>query len=203
MLFRSLGQRMMGITYADSKNIEEKTERLLSESGISDVEFHTNLAYDPEMQYNAFMETLPMYAGMVLVFLAGYLIIFNVFQISVASDIQFYGKLKTLGMQTKQIKKLIYGQSSRLSLLGIPCGLILGYILGILLIPALIASQDAKPVLSANPVIFIGSALFTWITVMISCLLPARLAGKVSPIEALRYTDTDTEVKRQDRKSVV
>ena len=196
-----LGQRMMGITYADSKNIEEKTERLLSESGISDVEFHTNLAYDPEMQYNAFMETLPMYAGMVLVFLAGYLIIFNVFQISVASDIQFYGKLKTLGMQTKQIKKLIYGQSSRLSLLGIPCGLILGYILGILLIPALIASQDAKPVLSANPVIFIGSALFTWITVMISCLLPARLAGKVSPIEALRYTDTDTEVKRQVKKS--
>ena len=86
-------------------------------------------------------------------------------------------------------------------MLGIPAGLVLGYILGILLIPALIADQDTRPVRSANPVIFIGSALFAWITVMISCMLPARLAGKVSPIEALRYTDTDTEVKRQVKKS--
>ncbi len=195
------GLRMMGITFADSKHIEEHTDRVLAECGVSGVEFQTVLAYNVETQWSIFMESLPMYAGMILVFLAGYLIIYNVFQISVASDIQFYGKLKTLGMETRQIKKLIYGQSSRLSLLGIPAGLILGYILGILLIPALIADQSARPVLSANPVIFIGSALFAWITVMISCMLPARLAGKVSPIEALRYTDADTEVKRQVKKS--
>ena len=195
------GLRMMGMTFADSKHIEEHTDRILAECGVSGVEFQTVLAYNVETQWSIFMESLPMYAGMILVFLAGYLIIYNVFQISVASDIQFYGKLKTLGMETRQIKKLIYGQSSRLSLLGIPAGLVLGYILGILLIPALIADQDTRPVRSANPVIFIGSALFAWITVMISCMLPARLAGKVSPIEALRYTDTDTEVKRQVKKS--
>lgn len=195
------GLRMMGITYADSRNITEKTDRILSEFCLSDLEFDTNLAYAKETQWSIFTETLPMYSGMVLVFLAGYLIIFNVFQISIASDIQFYGKLKTLGMERKQLKKLIYGQSSRLSLLGIPVGLILGYIFGILLIPALITIEDSKPVLSANPVIFIGSALFAYITVMISCMLPARLAGKVSPIEALRYTDTDTEVKRKVKKS--
>ena len=34
---------------------------------------------------------------MVLVFASGYLIIYNIFQISVASDIRFYGRLKTLG----------------------------------------------------------------------------------------------------------
>lgn len=195
------GLRMMSMTFADSKHIEELTDRILAECGVSGVEFQTVLAYNEETQWSIFMESLPMYAGMILVFLAGYLIIYNVFQISVASDIQFYGKLKTLGMETRQIKKLIYGQSSRLSLLGIPAGLVLGYILGILLIPALIADQDARPVRSANPVIFIGSALFAWITVMISCMLPARLAGKVSPIEALRYTDADTEVKLQVKKS--
>lgn len=195
------GMRMMGITYTDSRNIEEKTDRLLSESGLSDLEFQTNLAYSKETQWSIFMESLPMYVGMILVFLAGYLIIFNVFQISIASDIQFYGKLKTLGMETKQIKKLIYGQSSRLSLLGIPGGLFLGYLLGILLIPALVTIEGTRPVTSANPVIFIGSTLFSYITVRISCMLPARLAGKVSPIEALRYTDTDTEVKRKVKKS--
>lgn len=195
------GLRMMGISYPDSKNIEEKTFRILSESGLPELEFNTNLAYNKETQWSIFMECVPMYAGMALVFLAGYLIIFNVFQISVASDIQFYGKLKTLGMENRQIKKIIYGQSSRLSLLGIPAGLFLGYILGLLLIPALIVFDDTKPALSANPIIFIGSALFACLTVMISCMLPARMAGKVSPVEALRYTDTDMQAKRKVKKS--
>ena len=55
-----------------------------------------------------------MYLGMVLVFIAGYLIIYNIFQISVTADVQFYGKLKTLGTTTRQLKKLIYGQANRL-----------------------------------------------------------------------------------------
>lgn len=195
------GLRMMGITFSNNKNIEEKTKAVLDDSGLSDLEFNTNITYTAEIQYSIFMENLPMYAGMMLVFLAGYLIIFNVFQISVASDIQFYGKLKTLGMTKKQIKKLIFGQGNRLSLIGIPVGLIIGYLLGIVLVPALIATTGMKPTVSANPIIFVGSALFAYITVIISCLLPARLAGKVSPMEALRYTDADTNIKRKTKKS--
>lgn len=61
-----------------------------------------------------------MYVGMVLVFLAGYLIIFNVFQISVASEIVFYGQLKTLGATKRQIRRIIFGQGNRLSLIGVP-----------------------------------------------------------------------------------
>lgn len=179
---------MMGISFSDSKNIDAKTTSVLEECNLSGIEFSTNMTYTSEIQHSIFIENLPMYGGMVLVFLAGFLIIFNVFQISVASDIQFYGKLKTLGMTKKQIKKLIYGQGNRLSLIAIPAGLIVGYLLGIVLVPALITTTDIKPDVSANPVIFIGSALFSYITVVISCMLPARLAGKVSPMEALRYT---------------
>ena len=65
-----------------------------------------NLAYSDEIQKSILTENLPMYGAMALVFIAGYLIIYNVFQISVVSDIQFYGKLKTLGMTKKQIKYL-------------------------------------------------------------------------------------------------
>lgn len=195
------GLRMMGITFSNSKNIEEKTKVVLADSGLEDLEFHTNMAYTVEIQQSIFMENLPMYIGMVFVFLAGYLIIFNVFQISIASDIQFYGKLKTLGMTKKQIKKLIFGQGNRLSLIGIPVGLIIGYLLGVVLVPRLIVAADMKPTVSVNPIIFIGSAIFSYITVITSCLLPARLAGKVSPMEALRYTDADTAIKRKTKKS--
>lgn len=195
------GLRMMGISFSDSKNIDAKTTSVLEECNLSGIEFSTNMTYTSEIQHSIFIENLPMYGGMVLVFLAGFLIIFNVFQISVASDIQFYGKLKTLGMTKKQIKKLIYGQGNRLSLIAIPAGLIVGYLLGIVLVPALITTTDIKSDVSANPVIFIGSALFSYITVVISCMLPARLAGKVSPMEALRYTDADPNYKKKTKKS--
>lgn len=195
------GLRMMGITFSDNKDIAGKTKAVLSDCGLTDVAFSTNMTYTSEIQQSVFMENLPMYGGMVLVFLAGYLIIFNVFQISIASDIQFYGKLKTLGMTKRQIKKLIYGQGNRLSRIGIPAGLLVGYLLGLVLVPALITTMGVKPTASADPVIFIGSALFSYITVLTSCMLPARLAGKVSPMEALRYTDADTNVKKKNRKT--
>ena len=195
------GLRMMGVNFADSENIEWKMEDILVDCGLSELEFDTNMAYTAEMKYNIQMENLPMYIGMIFVFLAGYLIIVNVFQISVASDIQFYGKLKTLGMTKRQIKKIIYGQGNRLSLLGIPVGLMIGYLLGIVLVPALITTKDFTPTVSANPVIFIGSALFAYITVIVSCLLPAGLAGKISQMEALRYTDADSSVKHKVKKT--
>lgn len=196
-----LGTRMMGVTFADSDDIEGQMTQVLSDTGITDVEFSTNLAYDAGVQQSIFMENLSTYAGMLLVFLAGYLIIYNVFQISVASDIQFYGRLKTLGTTRKQIKKIIRGQANRLSLIGIPVGLVIGYLLGIVLVPVMIGGDNPNTIVSTNPIIFIGSAVFAYVTVLCSSLLPARRAGKVSPMEALRYTDADTSVKKKQKKS--
>ena len=196
-----LGMRMMGITFSDTKNIDAKTQKVLRESGLTELSFQTNLAYTPEVQSSIFMENLPMYGGMVLVFLAGYLMIYNVFQISVAADIQFYGKLKTLGTTKKQLKKVVYGQGNRLSAIGIPMGLVAGYVLGVLLVPVWIPMKEIQVVVSASPVIFAGSALFSYVTVLVSCMLPARMAGKVSPIEALRYTDSSVSCHKKKKKS--
>ncbi len=187
-----LGQRMMGITFSDRKNIEQKTEQMLTDCNLTDLEFMANLAYSAEVQSSILRENLPMYGGMLLVFIAGYFIIYNIFQISVASDIQFYGKLKTLGTTTRQIRKIIYGQGNCLCAIGIPVGLIVGYALGVLLVPALFPAMETELTISVNPAIFIGAALFSYITVLSSCMLPARIAGTVSPIEALRYTDADS-----------
>ena len=81
---------------------------------------------------------------MVLVFASGYLIIYNIFQISVASDIRFYGRLKTLGTTKRQLKKMIYGQANRLSLIGIPIGLVIGYLLGAVLVPVMITGTTGR-----------------------------------------------------------
>lgn len=194
------GLHMAQVTLHSDRNIEKNINQVLSDTGLTDLKYHVNLAYLPEMGATALQETLPMYLGMILVFIAGYLIIYNIFQISVTSDVQFYGKLKTLGTTEKQIKKLIYGQSGRLCLIGIPAGLILGWLLGMVLVPAFTGIIEGESHVSASPLIFIGSAVFAWFTVLISCMRPARLAGKVSPVEALRMSDADGKSKKTRRK---
>lgn len=193
------GQYMAQVTLHSDRNIEKAMEGILADTGMEGLEYGINLAYSPEMGANALQETLPMYLGMALVFMAGYLIIYNIFQISVTADVQFYGKLKTLGMSGRQLKKLVYGQSNCLCLMGIPLGLALGWLLGFVLTPAFTGILDGGNKVSMNPVIFIGSAVFAWGTVSISCLRPARLAGRVSPVEALRMSDTDCGGRKTKR----
>lgn len=194
------GLYMVQVNLYSDQHIEETMERVLADTGLSELEYSVNLAYSPEMGAVAAQENLPMYLGMGLVFIAGYLIIYNIFQISVTADVQFYGKLKTLGTTTRQLKKLIYNQANRLCIVGIPAGLILGWLLGTVLVPVLMGSMEGTAVVSASPIIFIGSALFAWATVLISCLRPARLAGKISPIEALRMSDADSGSKKKVKR---
>ena len=194
------GLYMVQVNLYSDQNIEETMERVLADTGLSELEYSVNLAYSPEMGAVAAQENLPMYLGMGLVFIAGYLIIYNIFQISVTADVQFYGKLKTLGTTTRQLKKLIYNQANRLCIVGIPAGLILGWLLGTVLVPVLMGSMEGTAVVSASPMIFIGSALFAWATVLISCLRPARLAGKISPVEALRMSDADSGSKKKVKR---
>ena len=125
-----------------------------------------------------------------LILLTGYLIIYNVFQISVAGDIRFYGLLKTIGTTPRQLRRIIRTQALLLSLVGIPIGLLLGWLLGGVLTPVITERLNGvTTVVSVSPLLFAGAAIFALGTVLISCRRPGRLAGKVSPVEAVRYTE--------------
>ncbi len=196
-----LGTVMLHLDLYSDSNLEGAAEQILVDTGLSDVSLSPNVAYDATMNQNIIREVLPMAICMILVFASGYLIIYNIFQISVASDIRFYGRLKTLGTTKKQLKKMIYGQANHLSLIGIPIGLVIGYLLGAVLVPIMITKTTKEAKATVNPYVFIGSAMFAYLTVLISCMKPDKIAGKVSPMEALRYTDTGTASKRKIKKS--
>lgn len=131
-------------------------------------------------------------AGLLLIiFVTGYLIIYNVFQISVSNEIRFYGLLKTIGTTGSQLRRIIRQQALMLSLIGIPLGLAIGYVIGIGLTPIILARLNGvvQNTISVSPVIFLGSGIFALVTVLISCGRPGRMAARVSPVEAVRYTE--------------
>lgn len=146
--------------------------------------------------------------GILFVF-CGYLLIYNVFDISVTNDIRQYGLLRTIGTTTKQMRCLVNRQAQQLSLIGIPIGLALGMAVGRLVLPyamrmftldygtdgVAIASLPYLPILA-------GSGAFTVLTVFISTRRPARKAAKVSAIEAVRYVDKENfTIKKKKRTS--
>ena len=125
-----------------------------------------------------------------LIIFTGYLIIYNVFQISVAGDIRFYGLLKTIGTTPRQLRRIIRLQALVLSAAGIPAGLALGWLIGGRLTPVVVSRLNGvEAVTSASPWIFFIAALFALFTVLVSCRKPGRMAAKVSPVEAVRYAE--------------
>ena len=197
-----LGLSMLHIDLVDDSDPSGTAEKILADTGLSErVTLSPNIAYDSAVGQNMLRELLPMAICMVLVFVSGYLIIYNIFQISVAADIRFYGRLKTLGATKRQLKKIIYSQARRLCLVGIPLGLVIGYFLGAVLVPFMITSTGGAATVALDPWIFVGAAVFAAVTVRISCLKPARTCGKVSPMEALRYTDAEPLSRRKRKKS--
>ncbi len=185
--------------FANSRNIEEKVRTIIAESGFSpeEIEYGINWAYLSEAgkDLDVFSSVIVVVAFLVIM-LTGYLIIYNIFRISIAGDIRFYGLLKTIGATKKQIKALVMRQAVLLSVIGIPIGLMIGYGIGNLSIPFLLSVMESTSTtdfhLSANPYIFVLSALFTLVTIYISCRRPGKIAGSVSPIEAAKYSETNT-----------
>ncbi len=146
---------------------------------------------------------LALIAVMLLIIFTGYLIIYNIFQISVSNDVRFYGLLKTIGTTGKQIKRIISLQAFLLSALGIPVGLALGYGIGVFMTGIVVSNLDGIMLAySISPVIFLGAAAFSLVTVWLSCRKPRRMAAKISPVEAVRYTENSVKrVKRSSSRS--
>lgn len=134
---------------------------------------------------------------------SGYLLIFNIIYISVSKDIRFYGMLKTVGTTGKQLKKIIRKQIVRLSVIGVPVGIVVSMGAAFGLVPYAMSifstgrGDDTMPgVISFNPVIYVATIVFVILTLIISCHKPEKIASKVSPVEALKFTGSTSRVKK-------
>lgn len=189
------------IMFGDKSNIVDSVQTIIKESGYSTVEgndnyidYNNNWAY---MQINSDTDPfmlISIFFVIIIIIFAGYLIIYNIFQINVYQNIRFYGLLKTIGVTHRQIKRMLLDQIMVLAAFGIPLGLVLGYFAGIVLMPVIMKESTfyydgMKLSVTANPVIFIIAGILSFITILISIRKPNKIASKISPMEALKFDD--------------
>ena len=199
----------LNVMLTSSANIQAQMEQIDTDLGYTwdsytdpnSVRIGVNWGYTSSQLESQLDPTLiiAVAAFLLLIIFTGYLIIYNIFQISVTGDIRFYGLLKTIGTTPRQLKRIIRGQALLLCIIGIPIGLLLGYGIGAVLVPIVLKTTllgTGASTLSASPVIFLGSALFALLTVLLSCAKPGKMAAKVSPVEAVKYTDVVLSKKK-------
>jgi putative ABC transport system permease protein len=185
------------IMFSNSRNIEANIVKVITESGYSakEINYGINWAYfSDKLKDMDLFSVIILTTAFLIIMLTGYLIIYNIFQISIIGDIRYYGLLKTIGTTKRQIKSLILRQALLLSCIGIPLGLLFGFLIANVGMPILLKAISPSISttgfhLNANPYIFLFATLFSFATVLISCLKPGRIAGSVSPIEAAKYSE--------------
>ena len=194
--YRGMGLYSVNLWFKNARGIEERVRRIIEEAGYepeTELDYGVNWAYMSSRAENLdAMQIILLVSALLAVILTGYLIIHNIFQISILGDIRFYGLLKTVGTTGRQIRKLVRRQAWMLSAVGIPLGLCLGFILCKLVFPFATGFLDLRGMeksVAFRPWIVLFGALFSLATVYFSCRKPARIAAKVSPVEAVRYTE--------------
>lgn len=203
------GSMEIAAWYKNLYEIDEKTKVLNDKANFSSLSsaFVISPAFDFGVEDSSGI--LPVLIFTFAIILAGYLIIYNIFSLSVQNDIKTYGLLKNVGTTGKQLKKIVRMQAFRLCVIGIPLGLLAGYLAGRLMTPSLTAGMEisasatrtAETVVGTNPLIFIFSALMALFTVYLSSLKSCRIVEKVSPVEALKVEEMNPSHKEYKKTS--
>lgn len=134
--------------------------------------------------------------GLLVVFLGG-MVIYSIYYVSVISNIQEMGKLKALGATKKQIRRLLFTESLAQSLIGIPCGILLGYLATIFLFKVVILSGSTLEDTFWHWRAAICVVAVVLLTVGISIRKPLKMATAISPVEAMRYQEPAGKQKRK------
>lgn len=103
--------------------------RILADTRIT-APIGINWAYSSVSLAENVENILPYAAVIFIIMLSGYLLIYNIFYISVVQDVKFYGLLKMIGTTPRQLRRIIAIQARLLYLIALPFGLGSGYMTG-------------------------------------------------------------------------
>jgi putative ABC transport system permease protein len=107
--------------------------------------------------------------------------IYGLVAYSVTQRTQELGIRIALGAQRRDVLRLVLGQGTRLTLLGVALGVLAALAFSRLLVTLLFG------VSATDPLTFAGVAALLAFVALVACFIPACRATRVDPIVALRY----------------
>ena len=213
--------RALGIVYSDKFNINNSTiyATISEKADISDTirdlkgkfkELESNeevLRLLGEGQNENINKSLYQIAGIIIgvVVIATIAVIYNSFQISVIERIKQFGLLRAVGATQKQIRKIVLREATLISLIGIPLGLFFG-IIALKIVAQIFKMMSSSAFGNLNVIISYKilaiSGLVGLVSIYISALIPARFAGKISPLVAIssRALIVKEKIKKNRRR---
>ena len=124
-------------------------------------------------------------SGMAL--FVGAFLIYNAFSMSVVERTREFGMLRTIGMTQNQIIRQVIIEAFTLGLLGSLLGLLLGVLLarGLSQLMGELISQNISRIIIQQGILITGLVVGVGVAVL-SAIIPAVQAGRISPMAALR-----------------
>lgn len=186
----------ISVLYKSPKEYEKTTKDICKTLNLDfDEDIYVNSDF---LRFQGIMSDNMLYvlytiAGVVIfiIVISSVFVIRNSFSISVAEKNRQYGMLSSVGATSKQIRKNVIFEGMVIGLIAIPLGILLGIVAIMILLK--VVNYLLTDMLSGlgftysiNLLAVLISVAISIITIYLSCLIPARRAAKISPIESIR-----------------
>ena len=200
----------ISVLYKSPKEYEKTTKDICKTLNLDfDEDIYVNSDF---LRFQGIMSDNMLYvlytiAGVVIfiIVISSVFVIRNSFSISVAEKNRQYGMLSSVGATSKQIRKNVIFEGMIIGLIAIPLGILLGIVAIMILLK--IVNYLLADMLSGlcftysiNLLAVLISVAISIITIYLSCLIPARRAAKISPIESIRGNN-DIKIKAKKLKT--
>lgn len=163
-------------------------------------------------QYGNYNTVITLICGVLaaIIMVGSVSLIYNAFSISVSERTKQFGLLSSIGATRKQIRGAVFTEAVLLSSIGIPLGILSGYV-GIAITLNILSGRINTLLATSGGTIFLEPKL-SWLavviaaaialfTVLISAAIPAGRATKISPIDAIRQKNDYSVPKKSIRVS--
>ena len=200
--------------------IKEAIDNIAEQFDIPDDDYSYNLSYlsanyvDPSI-------VAAIVVIMFIIIIAGAVTIYSIYYVSMSQRIQEFGRLRAVGATSGQLRRIVLFEGLLVAFISVPIGLLIGTVLTkpVLYFFADSSRMDNNYMMSMIELlyqiiseeritvfhwwIYMVAVLVTFITVYISLIKPMRIAGRVSVIEALKFTgNAASERRRKGRENI-
>ena len=183
----------LGVTLHQPRDLDQQAAQMLTDQGLPELTFTTNLAYNDARLELADQQARPYYAPAILVLVCGFLMIFAIVQVTAQQDRTYFSGLKALGLSPRQLRRYLLEKGVAVTVFGLIPGFLIGFGLNLAITPRVVTGMEQNPALYfVSWQSFALAAVCALGTVLLSYLLPTLRLSRLTPAQTLRMNTPRT-----------